>query len=34
VSLIAENDILQLDGNTLLMRPVTFHDVGIHSYAI
>jgi hypothetical protein len=34
VSLIAENDILQLDGNTLTMRPVTFDDVGIHSYAI
>jgi hypothetical protein len=34
VSLIAENDILQLDGATLTMRPVTFDDVGSHTFTI
>ena len=34
VSLIAENDILQLDGATLIMRPVTFDDVGVHTFTV
>jgi hypothetical protein len=34
VSLISDNDILQLDENTLTTRPITFDDVGIHSFTI
>jgi hypothetical protein len=34
ITLVADNDILQLDGNTLSMRPVTFEDVGSHSFTL
>ena len=34
MSLISDNDILQLDGATLTMRPVTFDDVGIHIFTV
>ena len=34
VSLISDNDILQLDGATLTMRPVTFDDAGSDTFTI